>query len=76
MQKLRWNKDEAHSVARKLINSKRQELKAGGSGKDVMSLLGLSSIVSPPLTWLLRAPVKSSDSQREDQRLTNEEVIS
>ena len=45
MRNLRWNKDEAHSVARDLIDSKRQELKAGGSGKDVMSLLGLSSIL-------------------------------
>ena len=40
MQNLRWNKVEAHSVARKLLDSKRQELKAGVSKKDVMSMLG------------------------------------
>ena len=41
MQKLRKNKDEVHSVARKLLDSKRQELSDGAPGKDVMSLLGL-----------------------------------
>lgn len=42
MQRLRQNKDEAHKVARKLLDSKRQELKAGTPRKDLMSLLGLS----------------------------------
>jgi cytochrome P450 len=41
--KLRQNRDEAHRVARKLIDAKREELKAGTSRRDLMSLLG-----SPP----------------------------
>ena len=41
MQKIRQNKEEAHRVARKLLDSKRQELKDGTPRKDVMSLLGL-----------------------------------
>ena len=40
MQTLRQNREEAHSVARKLLDSKRQELKDGTPRKDVMSLLG------------------------------------
>jgi len=41
MQKLRQNKNEVRNVARRLLDSKRQELKAGVSRRDVMSLLGL-----------------------------------
>ena len=41
MQKLRWNRDQARSVARKLLDSKRQELKDGVPRKDIMSFLGL-----------------------------------
>ena len=41
MQGIRQNKEEAHSVARELLDSKRQELKDGTPRKDVMSLLGL-----------------------------------
>ena len=41
IQKLRWNKDQVRGVARKLLDSKRQELKAGVPKKDVMSFLGL-----------------------------------
>ena len=41
MQKLRFNKTDAHSVARKLLDLKRQELKDGAPKRDVMSLLGL-----------------------------------
>ena len=40
MQKLRQNKVEAHAVAKRLLDSKRQELKDGVSRKDIMSLLG------------------------------------
>ena len=40
MVKLRQNRDEAHHVARALINAKRGELKTGTSGKDLMSSLG------------------------------------
>ena len=43
MQRIRQNKEEAHRVARKLLDSKRQELKDGMPRKDVMSLLGLLS---------------------------------
>jgi hypothetical protein len=38
--KLRENRDEAHRVARVLIDAKREELKAGTSRRDLMSLLG------------------------------------
>ena len=41
MQRIRQNKEEAHIVARELLDSKRQELKDGTPRKDVMSLLGL-----------------------------------
>jgi hypothetical protein len=37
---LRQNRDEAHRVARVLIDAKREELKAGASRRDLMSLLG------------------------------------
>jgi len=40
MQNLRWNKIEAHNVARELVESKREELKAGTPRKDLMSMLG------------------------------------
>ena len=50
MQKLRRNKDEAHRVARKLLDSKRQELKDGTPRKDILSLLGLS--LSFCLFWI------------------------
>jgi hypothetical protein len=43
--KLRQNRDEAHRVARTLINAKRGELKAGTSGKDLMSSLGSCSSI-------------------------------
>ena len=42
MQKLRRNKDQVRSVARELLDSKKQELKAGVPRRDVMSLLGSS----------------------------------
>ena len=40
MKNLRQNKVEAHAVARELLDSKREELKAGTPGDDLMSLLG------------------------------------
>jgi len=40
MKKFRWNRDEVRSVAWKLLDSKRQELKDGTPGRDIMSLLG------------------------------------
>ena len=43
--KLRQNRDEAHRVARTLIDQKEDELRAGTSRRDLMSLLG-----SPPST--------------------------
>ena len=50
IKKFRWNKDEVHSVARKLLDSKRQELEDGTPGRDIMSLLGSlsSSFCFPP----------------------------
>jgi len=46
MENLRRNRKEAHAVARKLIEVKRQELKDGDSRKDILSLLGLYHV--PP----------------------------
>ena len=40
MQKLRQNREEARATARRLLDSKRQELKNGVPRKDIMSLLG------------------------------------
>ena len=40
MQKLRKNTAEVRSVAQKLLDSKRQELKAGTPRRDTMSYLG------------------------------------
>jgi len=48
---LRMNVAQGRAVARKLLDSKRQELKDGAVRKDVMSLLGLLS----PLLLLLPA---------------------
>lgn len=42
MVNLRENKKYAHEVATKLIEEKRQELKNGTSGRDLLSLLGSS----------------------------------
>jgi len=42
MQNLRRNMDQGLVLARKLLDSKRQELKDGIAKKDVTSLLGLS----------------------------------
>jgi len=78
VRKLQQNKDEAHRVARERLDSKRQEMKAGVPGKDLMSLLGaLPCFFS---FWVVVEghflPVKARDSQREGWRLTDEEVIS
>jgi len=54
MQNLRRNKDQGRMVARKLLDSKRQELKDGMARKDIMSLLGMV-LHSPPLAWSLIA---------------------
>jgi len=62
MRKLQWNKEEAHSVARELLDSKRQELKAGVPRKDLMSLLGALLAFSSFLffAWPLRATLFQS----------------
>jgi cytochrome P450 len=39
--KLRQNRAETHSVARKMIKEKREELRAGTPQPDILSLLGL-----------------------------------
>ena len=78
MQRLRQNRDEAHAIARRLLDSKRQELKDGVSRKDIMSLLG-SLLPFFPFVYVAAEnipPVKASASQREDRRLTDEEIIS
>ena len=79
MQNLRWNKDEAHRVAWELLDSKRQESRAGTPRKDLMSFLGSSPSSFAPVRVVvedLSRPVKANDSQREDWKLTDEEVIS
>jgi hypothetical protein len=45
---LKQNRDEAHRVARALIGAKREELKAGTSQRDLMSLLGSSLFTRNP----------------------------
>ena len=40
--RLRENREYAHEVAAKLIEEKRQELKAGAPRRDVLTLLGSS----------------------------------
>ena len=42
----RQNREEAHRIARTLIDLKKEELRAGTSRRDLLSLLG-----SPLLTW-------------------------
>jgi len=44
--KLRRNREEAHRVARALVDLKEEELRTGASRRDLLSLLG-----SPPPTW-------------------------
>ena len=52
MVKLRENRTYAHEVAVKLIEEKRQELKDGTSRRDVLTLLGSSSVTFMKLsTW-------------------------
>ena len=46
MQNLRRNTAEVRSVAQKLLDSKRQELKAGAPRKDAMSVLGPLPLLS------------------------------
>ena len=78
MQQARQNRVEVRAVARRLLDSKRQELKDGVSRKDVMSLLG-SLLPSFSLCYVIVEnlyPVKTSVSQREDRRLTDEEIMS
>ena len=78
MQRARQNKVEARTVARRLLDSKRQELKDGVPRKDIMSLLGslLRSIFFCYVIVENVSPVKTSVSQREDRRLTDEEIMS
>jgi len=48
LQKARENQDHVHRVARELIEQKRQEVIAGQSEKDVLSLLGASRVIEFP----------------------------
>ena len=59
MQRIRQNKEEAHRVARKLLDSKRQELKDGTPRKDVMSLLGLLSLSFTSSCVVVESPSSS-----------------
>ena len=55
MQNLRRNKEQGRIVARKLVDSKRQELKDGTAKKDTISLLGLLLPHLLLLAWSLIA---------------------
>jgi cytochrome P450 len=73
---LRQNRAEAHRVARKLIELKREELKAETSQRDVLSLLGSSPQIRNcegvcSQYW----PVKSSTALRQEWRLNDEEIV-
>ena len=59
MQRIRQNKEEARSIARKLLDSKRQELKDGAPRKDVMSLLGLLSLSFTSSCVVVESPSSS-----------------
>ena len=78
MKKVRQNGVEAHAVAKRLLDSKRQELKDGVPRKDIMSLLG-SLLRSFFLFFYVIvegvSPVQTSVSQREDRRLTDDEIM-
>jgi len=52
VKRLRLNKDKVRSVARKLLDSKRQELEDGGPGGGVMGLL-IKASDSQPQGWRL-----------------------
>ena len=62
MKKLRRKRVEAHAVAKRLLDSKGQELKGDVSRKDIMSLLG-------PLLPSFSAS-RTNVSQREDRILS------
>jgi len=78
MQNLRQNKDQGRIVARELVDSKRRELKDGTAKKDALSLLGSLPPLIPPTRMAAEnfsTLVKSSDSQSQDRRLTDEEIL-
>ena len=60
MKKLKLNMSMGRSVARGLLDSKRQELKDGASRKDVMSLLG--SLL--PLLYFICMAIESISSSQ------------
>ena len=62
MRNIQQNRDQARKVAQELLNAKRQELKAGAPGKDIMSLLGsLSLHLLLSFTRLLRVSLSQSN---------------
>lgn len=72
---LRQNRYEAHRVARALIDAKREELKVGTPGKDLMSLMGLPSSTRNRERGSRRFSVKTGSALRPEWRLTDDEII-
>ena len=77
MSNIRENRIYAHEVARKLIEEKRQELKNGTPGRDLLSSLGSSAFRLRSSMYDLKFSflVKASHSPRQDLRLSDEEII-
>ena len=77
LQKARENRGYAHRVARELIQQKRQEVAAGQSERDVLSLLGACrhSPGREEMRLNGRSAVKANDSQDEQSRLQDDEIV-
>ena len=77
MAKLRKNQAYAHEVAVKLIKEKRQEMEDGIPRKDLLSLLGSSSIsfVQRSNSTTFRSSVKANSALQPDWRLNDDEII-
>ena len=77
LQKARENRGYAHRVARELIQQKRQEVAAGQSERDVLSLLGACrhSPGREEMRLNGRSAVKANDSQDEQSKLQDDEIV-
>lgn len=78
IQNLRWNKVQGCSSSLVKCSVRRDELEGGAAGKEFMSFLvcySTSFTSDRVIVENISPQVTSSDSQREDWRLTNEEII-
>ena len=62
LQKARQNRVHAHRVARELIEQKRREMAVGHSEKDILSLLGVSRIISAAVA---RVDIEAASQSRQ-----------